>query len=73
MSKRGGTSFNIAYCGIVVALSVIVMLLALIPSMTYVLPAVSGIFIWTISDQINRKWGFLSYAASDVLCFLIIP
>ncbi|MCM1054411.1 MAG: hypothetical protein NC394_02715 [Bacteroides sp.] len=73
MSKRGGKSFNIAYCGIVVALSVIVMLLALIPSMTYVLPAVSGIFIWTISDQISKKWGVLSYAASALLCFLLIP
>lgn len=73
MSGRGGKSFNIAYCGIVVALSVTVMLLALIPSMTYVLPAVSGIFIWTISDQINRKWALLSYAASAILCFLLIP
>lgn len=73
MTKRNGKSFNIAYCGIMVALSVIVMLLALIPSMTYVLPAVSGIFIWTIADQINRKWGILSYAASALLCFLIVP
>ena len=73
MSVRSGKSFKIAYCGIMTALSAVIMLLALIPSMTYVLPAFSGICIWTVSDQINRKWGFLSYAASALLCFMIVP
>lgn len=73
MSKRGGSSFNIAYCGIIIALSVVTMLLSLIPSMTYVLPAISGMFIWTISDQINRKWALLAYAASAILCFMLVP
>lgn len=73
MSSRSSLSFNIAYCGIMVAFSVIIMLAALIPSMTYVLPAFSGLCIWTISEQISRKWGFLSYAASAALCFILIP
>ena len=73
MTKRVGTSFNIAYCGITVALSTVIMLAALIPSLTYLLPAVSGICIWTVSEQINRKWGLLAYAASALLCFMLIP
>ncbi len=73
MSKKAGNSFKIAYCGITSALSVIVMLAALIPSFTYLLPAVSGIFIWTAADQLGRKWGFLAYGASAALCFMLIP
>lgn len=73
MARRSSLSFNIAYCGIMVAFSVIIMLAALIPSMTYVLPAFSGLCIWTISEQISRKWGFLSFAASAALCFVLIP
>ena len=34
MSERYSKSFKIAYCGIVSALSVVIMLAALIPSMT---------------------------------------
>lgn len=73
MTKRSDLSFNIAYCGIIVAISVIIMLAALIPSMTYVLPALSGICIWTVSEQINKKWGLLAYAASAALSFILIP
>lgn len=73
MARRIGTSFNIAYCGIIVALSTVIMIAALIPSLTYLLPAVSGICIWTVSEQLNRKWSFLAYAASALLCFMLIP
>lgn len=73
MSRQAGNSFKIAYCGITVALSVITMLAALIPSFTYLMPAISGLLIWTIADQIDRKWGLLSYGASALLCFMLIP
>lgn len=73
MSRQAGSSFKIAYCGITTALSVIVMLAALIPSFTYLLPAVSGIIIWTAAEQLGRKWGFLAYGASALLCFMLIP
>ncbi len=73
MARRLGKSFNIAYCGIMVALSTIIMLAALIPSLTYLLPAVSGICIWTVSEQLNRRWALLAYAASALLCFMLIP
>ena len=73
MGRRSSLSFNIAYCGIMVSFSVVIMLAALIPSMTYVLPAFSGMCIWTVSEQINRKWAFLSFAASAALSFMLIP
>ena len=73
MAKNSNLSFRIAYCGIVVALSVVVMYAALIPAMTYVLPAISGICIWTIKEQINRKWGLLAYVACSLLSFILVP
>lgn len=73
MSRQAGNSFKIAYCGITVALSVIIMIAALIPSFTYLLPAVSGIIIWTAADRLGRKWGILAYGASAALCFILIP
>lgn len=73
MTRQTGNSFKIAYCGITVALSIIAMLASLIPSFTYLLPAISGIFIWTAADQLGRKWGLLAYGASAALCFILIP
>lgn len=73
MARRLGTSFNIAYCGIIVALSTVVMLAALIPSLTYLIPEIAGLCIWTVSEQLNRKWGILAYIASAALCFMLIP
>lgn len=66
-------SYNIAYCGITIALGLVVMLMAMIPAMTYVVPAISGIIIWTISEQINKKWAILAYVAASLLVFMIIP
>ena len=66
-------SYNIAYCGITVALGIVIMLMAMIPAMTYVVPAVSGIIIWTISEQISKRWAILAYVAASLLVFLIIP
>lgn len=67
------TTFKIAFCGIVSALSVIVMFISLIPSFAYAIPAVAGIFIWVISEQIGKKWAFLSYIAVALLSFMLIP
>ncbi len=73
MARKSSNAFNVAYCGIVAALSIVIMTASLIPSMTYVLPAVAGLCIWTISEQISKKWGFLAYAASAALCFMLVP
>ena len=66
-------SFNIAFCGIVSAMSVMIMFGSLIPSLAYAVPAVAGIFIWTIGEQINLKWAYLSYIAVGLLSLMLVP
>lgn len=73
MANKSKVAYNIAYCGIAIALSIVVMFAALIPAMTYVIPAISGIVIWTISEQANKKWAILAYVAASFLIFLMIP
>lgn len=66
-------SFNVAFCGIICAMSVVVMFGSLIPAFAYAVPAVAGILIWTVSEQINVKWAYLSYAAVGLLSFMLVP
>lgn len=72
-NKTQRLSFNIAFCGIISAISVMVMFGALIPSLAYAVPAISGILIWIICEQIDFKWAYLSYAAVVFLSFMLIP
>ncbi|MCL1823454.1 MAG: hypothetical protein FWG44_04560 [Oscillospiraceae bacterium] len=67
------TSYKVAYCGIICALSVMFMLISLVPGFTYAVPAVSGILIWSISIFINYKWALLAFASSALLTVLMIP
>lgn len=69
----GRLSFKVAFCGIISAMSVMMMFGALIPSFAYIVPAIAGIFIWTIGEQINLKWAYLSYGAVTFLSFMLIP
>ncbi len=66
-------SFNVAFCGIISAMSVMMMFGALIPSLAYAVPAVAGMLIWTIGEQINLKWAYLSYIAVTFLSFMLVP
>ncbi len=66
-------SFRISFCAIISAMCVILMFGALIPSLAYAVPAVAGILIWTICEQISIKWAFLSYATVTLLSFMLIP
>ncbi len=66
-------SFKISFCAIISALCIILMFGALVPSLAYAVPAVAGILIWTVSEQISIKWAFLSYAAVTLLSFMLIP
>ncbi|MCL2109655.1 MAG: hypothetical protein FWH20_09970 [Oscillospiraceae bacterium] len=64
-------SQKIAYCGIICALSVIIMTGSFVYGFSYALPAISGIMIWTISFFITCKWALLSYAASSLLVLMM--
>lgn len=52
------------------ALATVVMLMSYFPYMTYAIPAVAGLFIMAALIETDKKWAFLSFAASAVLVFL---
>ena len=66
-------SYKVAYCGIICALSLMIMMISIIPGFNYAIPAVSGIFIWSICFFISHKWALLSFAASALLSLMLIP
>jgi hypothetical protein len=49
------------------------MFVAIIPSLNYIMPAIAGVIIWSVSGQINWKWAVLSYAASVLLSLFLVP
>jgi hypothetical protein len=62
---------KVALCGMLSALSVVVMLLSYFPSLTYAIPAIAGLFFVILVIEINYKWAFLAYAATSVLVALV--
>ena len=67
-------TFNIALCGIIASLSVVIMLsTALIPVATYAAPALAGIILAVPVIEINKKWAFASFAAAAAVSAIIVP
>ena len=73
MKKNYRLAFNVAFCGIVTALAVVFMFLSIIPSFAYVVPAFSGIVIWTVTQHMNVKWAYLCYGASCLISLMLVP
>ena len=60
--------------GIVSALSLVLMISgAVIPFLTYALPAVAGVLIVFIVVEIDKKWAFGGFSAVAILAFLLVP
>ncbi len=60
--------------GIVSALSLVLMIsVAVIPFLTYALPAVAGVLIVFIVVEIDKKWAFGVFSAVAILGFLLVP
>lgn len=55
----------------IAALSVVIMMLTIIPVMTYAAPAFAGIMLMLIVIEINKKWAFGVYAAVGILSLLL--
>lgn len=66
-------SLSVAFCGIVSALAVVIMFGSLIPSLAYAVPAAAGIVIYIVSEQLGKKWAYLSYLTVGLLSFVLIP
>lgn len=58
----------------IAALSVTIMLsTAVIPYLTYALPAMAGILLVLMVIEINKSWAVCTFAAVSILSFLILP
>lgn len=67
-------SSKCAIGGIVAALSLVILIsVAIIPFLTYALPAAAGILIIPIVIEIDKKWAFGVYATVAILGALLVP
>jgi hypothetical protein len=64
---------KIALGGVLGAVSVVCMLMTVIPTMTYALPAVAGLVLMPTALEAGVKWGWLSYVAVAILTWLFAP
>ena len=67
-------SSKCAIGGIVAAVSLVLMIsVAIIPFLTYALPAVAGLFIVFVVIEIDKKWAFGVYCTVAILGMLLVP
>jgi len=64
-------SKKIALCGMISALSVVIMLMAYFPYLTYALPAISGVLFSIVMIELNSKWAFGAFASSALLSIIL--
>ncbi len=64
-------SAKVALSGVLCALSVVIMLTAYFPYLTYAIPAVSGALLTVIAIEIDKKWAFGAYLVSALLTILL--
>ena len=74
MKRKNRKSWSMAYCGMVAALSVALMLLgALIPLAMFIAPAVAGFLIATVCVECGRTMAYTAYGAVSLLAVLFVP
>ncbi len=74
MSDKKAThiGYAVSLCGIMCGLAFALMfLLGFVPTFEYISPAIAGIFMWIIKEQLGIKYGMVSYIAEGLLCMLI--
>lgn len=69
--KQMKQSSKTAVCAMVAALSVVVMMLTVIPIMTYTAPAFAGLLLIIVVIEIDKRWAVGVYVAVSVLGLLI--
>ena len=74
MKKNQRKSWAMAYCGIVAALCVALMLLgAVIPIAMFIAPAVASFLIATVCVECGLQMALTAYAAVSLLALLFVP
>lgn len=72
--KRAKKSWAMAYCGMVCALCVALMLLGtIIPIAMFIAPAVAGFLVTTVCVECGREMAWTAYAAVSLLGILFVP
>lgn len=64
-------SKRIALCGMLSALSLVIMLVAYFPYLTYTLPALAGILFVIVMVEIGTKWAWGSFVTTAILALLL--
>lgn len=64
-------SKRIALCGMLSALSLVIMLVAYFPYLTYTLPALAGIMFAIVMVEIGPKWAWGSFVTTAILSLLL--
>ena len=66
-------SMKISLCGILAALSIVIMFLAgIVPTMTIALPALAGCMLIPVTAECGTKYGLTVYAVVTVLGFFLV-
>ena len=74
MKQNHQKSWAMAYCGIVAALCVALMLLgAVIPIAMFIAPAVAGFLVATVGVEGGMQLALTAYAAVSLLALLFVP
>lgn len=64
---------KIALCGILAALSIVIMFLAgIVPTMTIALPAIAGCMLIPVTAECGTKYGLTVFAVVSVLGFFVV-
>ncbi len=70
MTKHTG---KIAFCGMMTALSLVILLATIVPITEISLAALAGIVGMPVVVEAGRKYGLLTYAAVSLLSLLLVP
>ena len=62
---------KITFCGIMAAISVVIMLTSYFPYLTYAIPAIASVFVLIPTLEIGLKWGSLTYFVSAIIVLLV--
>ncbi len=66
-------SMKISLCGILAALSIVIMFLAgIVPTMTIALPAIAGCMLIPVTAECGTKYGLTVFAVVSVLGFFVV-
>ncbi len=65
---------RIALCGVVAALSVVILFMTgIVPVATVALPAVAGCFLIAVVAETSVRWGVMVYAVVSILSLFLVP